>query len=155
MTPARVLRAIARRAKTFASLPRADHADFLAAWGDLLTTRVRLGLPGAFGARIVRDEMDGASLLETAPHEEEARLLELFRLAETNHVLRFTCLARSIALKRFLERHGIASRLRIGVRKEGAALDGHAWLERAEVVLNDHATRVKRYHAFDCGAQEH
>lgn len=49
------------------------------------------------------------------------------------------CLVRSLALCRLLARHGVASEVRIGVRRAGFELDAHAWVERDGVVLNDSA----------------
>ena len=48
-----------------------------------------------------------------------------------------TCLPKSIVLQQLLRREGIETALRIGVRKAGAALDGHAWLEYRGVPVAD------------------
>ena len=40
-----------------------------------------------------------------------------------------TCLTRSLALYRLLRGRGIPCQLRIGLRKNQAALEGHAWTE--------------------------
>lgn len=48
-----------------------------------------------------------------------------------------TCLSRSITLAWMLRRRGIASELRIGVRRTGASLEAHAWVECAGVPVND------------------
>ena len=40
-----------------------------------------------------------------------------------------TCLTRSLALYRLLRARGIPCQLRIGLRKNQAALEGHAWTE--------------------------
>lgn len=55
------------------------------------------------------------------------------------------CLHRSLALHRWLRREGLASELRIGVRREGGRLTGHAWVELAGEVVNDHADRVAAF----------
>ena len=47
------------------------------------------------------------------------------------------CLQRSLALCLWLEREGFQPQLRIGVRKEGVALEAHAWVEYSGEVLND------------------
>jgi len=39
-----------------------------------------------------------------------------------------TCLTRAMALKRLLARAGKTSRLEIGVAKDGAKLEAHAWI---------------------------
>lgn len=48
-----------------------------------------------------------------------------------------TCLPKSLVLQQLLRREGIETALRIGVRKAGAALDGHAWLEYRGVPVAD------------------
>jgi hypothetical protein len=53
-------------------------------------------------------------------------------------VVRAQCLHRSLVLHRWLHGQGAPSVLRIGVRKEGAALKAHAWVELdGEVVYDD------------------
>jgi hypothetical protein len=42
--------------------------------------------------------------------------------------IRATCLLRSMVLYRFLRESGVAVRLHLGVRSDGDALTGHAWL---------------------------
>jgi hypothetical protein len=49
------------------------------------------------------------------------------------------CLPRSMTLWWMLGRRGIASELRIGVRKEADIFTAHAWLECQGIVLNDSA----------------
>jgi len=51
-----------------------------------------------------------------------------------------TCLTRSLLLQWWLNRWGVASDLRIGVRMtDDGALNAHAWIEREGVPLNDRA----------------
>jgi hypothetical protein len=59
-----------------------------------------------------------------------------------------TCLTRSIALVLMLKKQGIESQLRIGVRKEGAALAAHAWVEFAGVPVNDTLDVAQRFAMF-------
>ena len=40
-----------------------------------------------------------------------------------------TCLTRSLVIYRLLRARGVPCQLRIGLRKSGAALEGHAWTE--------------------------
>ena len=61
---------------------------------------------------------------------------------------RTKCLLRSIALAWLLRRHGIASELRIGVRTQDGRLDAHAWVEAADMVINDSAEVRDTYRAF-------
>ena len=54
-------------------------------------------------------------------------------------IFRNVCLPRSMTLWWMLGRRGIASELRIGVRKEDHIFTAHAWLECQGMVLNDSA----------------
>ncbi len=59
-----------------------------------------------------------------------------------------TCLPRSLALQRMLARRGIASELRIGVRKESNGAGGiaaHAWVEVDGVPLGEPQAIEERF----------
>lgn len=60
-----------------------------------------------------------------------------------------TCLHRSLTLWWLLRRQGIASELRIGVRKEQGRFKAHAWVERLGVALNDRADVGRDFAPFD------
>ena len=55
------------------------------------------------------------------------------------------CLQRSLALCLWLERQGWQPRLQIGVRKQGAALEAHAWVEQGGEVINDRLAVTSRF----------
>jgi hypothetical protein len=63
-------------------------------------------------------------------------------------LFRPTCLHRSLTLWWCLRRQGIASELRIGVRKEQGRFEAHAWVEREGVALNDGLDVGLRFAAF-------
>ena len=60
-----------------------------------------------------------------------------------------TCLQESLALWWLLGRQGIPSDLRIGVRKQAAKFEAHAWVERHGVALNEPEAVHEHYAAFD------
>ena len=60
-----------------------------------------------------------------------------------------SCLAKSLTLWWLLERQGIASHLRVGIRKENEKLQAHAWIERDGAVLNEPEEHHRHYAAFD------
>ena len=60
-----------------------------------------------------------------------------------------TCLQRSILLRWWLARRGIASSLRFGVRKRDGTLEAHAWVEHTGQVLNDVPNIGDRFAPFD------
>jgi Transglutaminase-like superfamily len=59
------------------------------------------------------------------------------------------CLEESLALWWLLGRQGIASQLRIGIRKESTKLEAHAWVEFEGVALNEPEARHHHYAAFE------
>jgi hypothetical protein len=71
------------------------------------------------------------------------RIARLVAIAATRGAYRANCLRQSLALWWLLKRRGIEAALRIGVRKEGGALQAHAWVEHEGVPLGhgplDHA----------------
>jgi hypothetical protein len=60
-----------------------------------------------------------------------------------------SCLAKSLTLWWLLERRGISSHLRIGIRKEGEKFAAHAWVERDGAALNEPDEHHHHYAAFD------
>ena len=60
-----------------------------------------------------------------------------------------TCLEESLALWWMLSRQGIASELRIGVRKHDEKFEAHAWVERKGVAVNEPESLHEHYAAFD------
>ncbi len=60
-----------------------------------------------------------------------------------------SCLAKSLTLWWLLERQGITSHLRVGIRKENEKLKAHAWIERDGAILNEPEEHHRHYAAFD------
>jgi hypothetical protein len=75
-----------------------------------------------------------------------ASLGRLVNIAACYSVLPVNCLPRSLVLWWLLQRAGVASDLRIGVKKQADTLAGHAWVEHGGVPINDKESR--RYAAF-------
>ena len=69
--------------------------------------------------------------------------------ADRQGLIHPSCLAKSLALWWLLERQGIASHLRIGIRKEGEKFEAHAWVERDGVALNEPEEHHHHYAVFD------
>lgn len=61
------------------------------------------------------------------------------------------CLARSLVLWWLLQRRGIDSEIRIGVRRsrQGAGMEFHAWVEHRGAVINDAADIREHFATFD------
>ena len=69
--------------------------------------------------------------------------------ADRHGLVHPSCLAKSMTLWWLLGRQGIASRLRIGIRKEKETFEAHAWVERDGKALNEPDDRHHHYAAFD------
>ncbi len=80
----------------------------------------------------------------TATAPDIARVVNL----ASAQMFRAVCLPRSMTLWWMLGRRGIASELRIGVRKEADIFTAHAWLECQGIVLNDSAEVSIDFAAF-------
>jgi hypothetical protein len=63
------------------------------------------------------------------------RLARLTDIAGRRGAVTATCLRQSLLIYWLLRRRGFAPELKIGVRKEQAAFDAHAWVELAGIAL--------------------
>lgn len=80
----------------------------------------------------------------------ETSRVKIARLAKTlsavnRYVPHATCLTQALAGQRLLAAHGYPSRLRIGVRKDGARLSAHAWLEHEGTVVVGRVSNLADY----------
>jgi hypothetical protein len=69
--------------------------------------------------------------------------------ADRHGLIHPSCLAKSLTLWWLLERQGIRSDLRIGIRKENEKFEAHAWVERGGAALNEPEEHHHHYVAFD------
>ncbi len=137
------------------AMVRAQRALLAAEWsvrtrraGDLLATAA----PG--GARWTRDataepphEISTGSPVMLTRFEARTAIrlaLAVHRTARFG-VFRPRCLTRSIALHRLLRRDRLPAEIRVGVRRDGATLVAHAWVELHGQVLGDRASHVSGY----------
>jgi len=72
----------------------------------------------------------------------------LQRIAGSLTGLGGTCLVRSFTLWTLLLRRGVGADIRIGLRKSEETFEGHAWLERAGMPINEDAAVVATYSAY-------
>lgn len=89
-----------------------------------------------------------------APTLPPASLARLVAAAARHGPWRARCLPVSLALQHLLLAHGIASRLRVGVRTVNGRLEAHAWVERAGAVLLDVDDSGVRFEAFEVAIGE-
>lgn len=95
--------------------------------------------------RFLHSDADG-SLASSGIADLTARMV---RAAVRNGLGHATCLEESLALWSLLGRQGVASDLRIGVRKSGEKFEAHAWVEFEGVALNEPEAMHEHYAAFD------
>jgi hypothetical protein len=78
-----------------------------------------------------------------------ARTAHTVNAADRHGLIHPSCLAKSLALWWLLGRQGIASHLRLGIRKEKENFEAHAWVEREGTALNEPDEHHRHYAAFD------
>ena len=130
----------------FAALPWSERRTLLAAVA--LLPLFWLGLQ-CFGLRrlqawLQRPPATNASI----SMNEIARLAALVNSAAGLAPIPATCLTRSLLLGWMLQRRGVTSQLRIGVRTNQGKLDAHAWVEYAGVPINDQPDVGQQFAAF-------
>lgn len=100
---------------------------FLRAWTVLLAMDWGLRLlPFARLERLLAPKLGGRIPDEAAV----PRLVWATAAASRHHLYPMRCLPRALCLRWLLGRHGIETDLRIGVARNEAGLDAHAWVER-------------------------
>ncbi len=136
-----------------AILTKADREAFLAvdAWVEIVTCRARLRLPRILGAEhFLRRELV-QERAESLAGEPLNHLLGAFARALKAQPGAPGCLPRSIALRRFLARHGQGGRVELGLRKAEGRLRGHAWVEAAGAVVSGDAPFVRSFVRLEIG----
>ena len=144
------MRSALRKVRKAAALPRADRAL-------LIEAAAALPLIG-LGLRVARLQTLLAGLASMAarwpqpgspePLDGVRRARRMLALAAWNHPYRGTCLTRSATLWWLLRRRGIRAELRIGVRKNAGALEGHAWVECDGRGISDRRQAHRHYTPF-------
>jgi hypothetical protein len=137
MIPAmKYLKSIAANGSKFCALPRSER-------GTLLAALVGLPLLG-FALRVLGLRRLQACLKCRArpidgplSRDGIARIAALINIAALHAPFASTCLTRSLLLASMLQRRGVTSQLRIGVRLKQGALDAHAWIEHEGVPINE------------------
>jgi len=107
----------------------------LLAEAGLLLIRIRLALFFSSLTRIRRELLPAADLTGHLPAASLARMAWCVRNM-ARLVPAATCLTQALALQKLLHRRGVASELRVGVRRDGPdGLAAHAWVVVDGVVV--------------------
>lgn len=80
--------------------------------------------------------------------KEAKAIANLVEIASRYGLYKPNCLQKSLLLWWFLQRRGIASELRIGVRKKETLLEAHAWVEFQGWILNDRSDVDRQFAPF-------
>ncbi len=89
---------------------------------------------------------------EQEPQNSRARAAltaRMVRAASREGLRRANCLEQSLVLWWLLRRQDLAAELRIGVRKQAARFEAHAWVVHDGLVLNDSEDIHRHYSPFD------
>jgi hypothetical protein len=115
------------------------------AWLELLACRARLRLPQLLAASsFLRCEMTEAPRASRGAGRLDL-LLAAFDRAVRAQPRVPGCLPRSLALRRFLARHGQDARIGLGLRRRDGRLQGHAWVEADGAVVTRDADFVREF----------
>jgi hypothetical protein len=140
------------RFRRFSALERPAQSLFLRAMVLLPVVAVSLRWRGfrATQAALQRFVSNSNTKNKSSNADERARLTaHMVYAAERHGLFRPTCLALSMTLWWLLERQGIESHLRVGIRKEDGKFEAHAWVERDGAALNEPEQQHHHYAAFD------
>ncbi|MDH3378557.1 MAG: lasso peptide biosynthesis B2 protein [Gammaproteobacteria bacterium] len=85
----------------------------------------------------------------TQPTELFDTLSRLIDAAANRHIVRMTCLPRSLTLQRMLARLGVTATIRSGLLPTDAGLEAHAWVELDSVALDSRPDTAVNFHVLD------
>jgi hypothetical protein len=111
------------------SLPPEDRSGLARAWAYLFIAKATLPVLALPQVEALLEHLPGGSSDRAEPLPAD-RLVSLVDAAARHHLRPMTCLPRSLALKALLQRQGVETDLRIGVRREAGRLLAHAWVEQ-------------------------
>jgi|SRR5438477_8119479 len=139
------------RLRRFSSLPRPAKAIFLRAVFLLPLLTLSLKMRGFQSTlRSLQRSLNAEKYGKTSSASESivAVTTRMIAAAARHSPIHSTCLERSLSLWWLLGRQGIASQLRIGVRKDGQKFGAHAWVERDGIAIGESEAPHLHYAAF-------
>jgi hypothetical protein len=139
------------RLRRFSALERSAQSLFLRAMVLLPLVSLSLRWRGFRATQaVLQRSLSNASFEQSHVklHERAALTAHLVNSADRHGLSHPSCLAKSLTLWWLLERQGIESHLRIGIRKEEEKLEAHAWVERDGAALNEPEEHHRHYAAF-------
>jgi len=138
------------RLRRFSRLQAAERGIFLRAAVTLPLISVSLRMRGFGATQGSLQKLLPSSKQITMDSRKYAELAARMVRAAVHHgVGHPSCLEESLVLWWLLGRRGIASQLRIGIKKESAKFEAHAWVELGGAALNEPETPHQHYAAFE------
>jgi hypothetical protein len=89
--------------------------------------------------------IDTAHQLVDMPVFEVRQLIKLSESVGRNHFIKINCLRRCMVQKALLNRMGINTELKIGVKKNQQLFAAHCWLTYQNHIINDSQTSTSEY----------
>ncbi len=154
LTPAERVRRAGRTLRAAAGLAPRDGATVVLAAGLLAWYRLRIAVAGGghrLLAREMGEERDAGRVAGGGDPEAAHHLARLFHDAAARPPVGGSCIPRSLALARLLRLHGLPARVRVGLRRTGGGLAGHAWVEHHGTLIGDRHERVRELAPLSVG----
>jgi hypothetical protein len=140
------------RLRRFSALERPAQSLFLRAILVLPLVSLSLRWRGFRLTRAALERFLPISDLEqdaAAARRHAALTAHMVNAADRHGLVHPSCLAKSLTLWWLLGRLGIASELRIGIRKENQKFEAHAWVEHQGAALNEPEDHHRHFAALD------
>lgn len=139
------------RLRRFSALERTARGVFLRAAALLPLISLSLRLRGFRKTQVFLQKFlsNSTNEADSSTIDRAELTVRMVRAAVRHSAGHPTCLEESLALWWLLGRQGIASELRIGVRKQSEKFEAHAWVEREGTALNEPEALHEHYAAFD------
>jgi hypothetical protein len=141
------------RLRRFRDLPAPARAIFLRAAALLPWVALRLKMQGF---QVTKNSLQGfaaklqITLLDPNENAERVTLTaRMVRAAARHGIGNPSCLEESLVLAHLLRRQGIASQLRIGIKKNIPKFEAHAWVECDGMALNESEALHDHYAPFE------
>ena len=143
---------MSEKLRRFSAMERPAQKLFLRALAMLPFVSLSLKMRGFQATQAALQKILPKPQQEQKPGDEKQRAALTARMvnaADRHGLIHASCLAKSLTLRWLLERQGITSHLRIGIRKGVETFEAHAWVEREGAALNEPEEHHHHYAAFD------
>jgi hypothetical protein len=91
----------------------------------------------------------GKSPIGAGPDAVISSALRAQRVVKRTTGIGGSCLVRSLSLWAILRRRGVHSGLRVGMRRRGEKIEGHAWIEIEGIPMNENERVIRGYNVHD------